>query len=53
MSIRVISVSTEELPTSHTCFNILDLPAYTSADEMQTKLLIAIRNAGAFEFGFA
>lgn len=43
---------TSLLPTSHTCFNQLDLPPYTSLDEMKEKLLIAIK-AGFEGFGFA
>jgi E3 ubiquitin-protein ligase HUWE1 len=30
------------LPTAHTCFNQLDLPNYASAEELKTKLIIAI-----------
>jgi len=40
------------LPTAHTCFNQLDLPAYSSAEELKEKLLMAITE-GAEGFGFA
>jgi hypothetical protein len=33
------------LPVSHTCFNRLDLPAYTSSEVLKTQLLRAIRLA--------
>ena len=46
------SGSTSDLPVSHTCFNLLDLPSYRTQEEMMSKLLCAIRNVGAFEFGF-
>lgn len=38
------------LPTAHTCFNQLDLPEYTSVEELREKLLLAIRH-GAEGFG--
>jgi E3 ubiquitin-protein ligase HUWE1 len=40
------------LPTAHTCYNQLDLPAYSSQEELQEKLLIAIKE-GSEGFGFA
>jgi E3 ubiquitin-protein ligase HUWE1 len=40
------------LPTAHTCFNQLDLPAYSSAVELREKLLLAIKE-GSEGFGFA
>lgn len=39
------------LPASHTCFNQLDLPEYTSEEETKEKLLIALRE-GSEGFGF-
>jgi E3 ubiquitin-protein ligase HUWE1 len=43
------------LPTTHTCFNQLDLPDYTEAanaeEETREKILIAVRN-GSQGFGF-
>merc|ERR1711871_203869 len=40
------------LPSAHTCFNQLDLPEYSSEEEMKEKLLTAIRE-GSEGFGFA
>lgn len=39
------------LPTSHTCFNTIDLPEYTNKDILKDKLLTAIRE-GSQGFGF-
>ena len=33
---------------SHTCFNRLDLPPYTTYEELFEKLLIAIEEGGTF-----
>ncbi|CAD5113695.1 DgyrCDS2857 [Dimorphilus gyrociliatus] len=38
-----------DLPRAHTCFNRLDLPAYTTYDELRKKLLIAIENSEGFD----
>jgi ubiquitin-protein ligase E3 A len=38
----------EILPTSHTCFNHLLLPEYSSEAKLKRKLLIAIQNARGF-----
>ena len=43
---------THLLPSAHTCFNQLDLPAYTSEDMLREKLMIAIKE-GSEGFGFA
>lgn len=40
------------LPTAHTCFNQLDLPEYSSTEELKEKLMIAIKEGGE-GFGFA
>jgi hypothetical protein len=40
------------LPSAHTCLNQLDLPAYTSKDELKDKLLRSI-SLGSEGFGFA
>eukprot|EP01041_Mallomonas_annulata_P000793 gene793-1538_t len=40
------------LPSAHTCFNQLDLPPYSSIEELKEKLLMAIRE-GSEGFGFA
>ena len=39
----------DQLPTSHTCFYQLELPAYSSADIMRKKLLYAIYNCAAMD----
>ncbi|XP_034040932.1 probable E3 ubiquitin-protein ligase HERC4 isoform X2 [Thalassophryne amazonica] len=36
------------LPVAHTCFNLLDLPKYTSADTLHHKLLQAIQHNQGF-----
>ncbi|KAK9794902.1 hypothetical protein WJX73_001812 [Symbiochloris irregularis] len=36
------------LPTSHTCFNVLLLPEYSSVDKLRARLLTAIDNAEGF-----
>ena len=41
----------ETLPSAHTCFNQLDLPEYTSEEQMREKLLFACRE-GSEGFGF-
>ncbi|CAF1564742.1 unnamed protein product, partial [Didymodactylos carnosus] len=38
----------ESLPRSHTCFNRLDLPPYTSYDMLYNKLVIAIEETSGF-----
>ncbi|TAQ88206.1 hypothetical protein B7494_g3474 [Chlorociboria aeruginascens] len=42
----------ERLPSSHTCFNQLDLPEYESYDALRQHVLTAI-TAGSEYFGFA
>ena len=44
--------NTSLLPTAHTCFNQLDLPAYSSLEEMRERVLVSIRE-GNSGFGFA
>ncbi|GAA5851451.1 hypothetical protein JCM3766R1_000331 [Sporobolomyces carnicolor] len=47
------SSATNGLPTSHTCFNQLDIPSgFTSYEDFRKKLMIAITE-GATGFGFA
>ncbi len=36
------------LPRSHTCFNRLDLPPYTSYEQLKEKLLLAIEETEGF-----
>ncbi|KAF2722346.1 hypothetical protein K431DRAFT_284040 [Polychaeton citri CBS 116435] len=42
----------EKLPTSHTCFNQLDLPEYETYEQLRQQLYTAI-TAGSDYFGFA
>ncbi|KAK4678439.1 E3 ubiquitin-protein ligase tom1 [Podospora pseudoanserina] len=42
----------DRLPSSHTCFNQLDLPEYESYDTLRSQILKAI-TAGSDYFGFA
>lgn len=44
--------SKEKLPSSHTCFNQLDLPEYDSYEHLRHQLYTAI-TAGSEYFGFA
>lgn len=41
----------DKLPSSHTCFNQLDLPCYVSKDTLRSKMMFAIRE-GKEGFGF-
>ncbi|XP_019701852.1 E3 ubiquitin-protein ligase UPL2 [Elaeis guineensis] len=44
--------SPHHLPSAHTCFNQLDLPEYTSKEQLQERLLLAIHEANeGFGFG--
>jgi hypothetical protein len=36
------------LPVSHTCFNVLDLPGYSSKEILKSKLLEAIQHNQGF-----
>ena len=36
------------LPSAHTCFNHLLLPAYDDRETLQSRLLLAIENAEGF-----
>ena len=47
-TIQRSGADTEYLPTSHTCFNILLLPDYSSKEKLETKLAIAIANGEGF-----
>lgn len=42
---------TDLLPAAHTCFNQLDLPAYSSEEVLREKLMISLRE-GSEGFGF-
>jgi E3 ubiquitin-protein ligase HECW2 len=41
--------SSDSLPIAHTCFNRVDLPHYSSLQEMKEKLLYAITETDTFE----
>ncbi|OIW00674.1 hypothetical protein TanjilG_09643 [Lupinus angustifolius] len=42
----------DRLPSAHTCFNQLDLPEYTSKEQLQERLILAIHEASeGFGFG--
>jgi E3 ubiquitin-protein ligase HUWE1 len=43
--------SVDRLPSAHTCFNQIDLPVYTSYEQLKERLLKAITE-GAIGFGF-
>ncbi|XP_026661935.2 E3 ubiquitin-protein ligase UPL2-like isoform X2 [Phoenix dactylifera] len=44
--------SPHHLPSAHTCFNQLDLPEYTSKEQLQERLLLAVHEANeGFGFG--
>ncbi|KAJ1821936.1 hypothetical protein LPJ60_002311 [Coemansia sp. RSA 2675] len=38
----------DRLPTSHTCFNVLLLPEYSTVDKLRERLLTAIHNSEGF-----
>ncbi|KAJ2078361.1 hypothetical protein H4R24_004531 [Coemansia sp. RSA 988] len=38
----------DRLPTSHTCFNVLLLPEYTTVEKLRERLLTAIHNSEGF-----
>jgi len=41
-------VTDRKLPTSHTCFNQLLIPEYSSKEILRKKLHVAIENATGF-----
>jgi E3 ubiquitin-protein ligase HERC4 len=46
--IQNAGANTDQLPTSHTCFNTLLIPNYSSFEEVKRKLYIAIENSEGF-----
>ena len=38
----------DRLPQSHTCFNVLLLPPYSTEEKIRDRLLLAIANATGF-----
>lgn len=47
----VITSSTESLPVTHTCFNMIEIPSYESYEVLREKLYIAVKY-GYKGFGF-
>jgi HECT-domain (ubiquitin-transferase) len=43
-----IHLDSELLPTSHTCFNVLLLPQYSSIAKLTDKLIKSLNNAEGF-----
>lgn len=48
-AIRFAGDDSQRLPTSSTCVNLLKLPRYKSKEELQKKLLEAVRSDAGFE----
>ncbi len=48
MTIQSVAGGELFLPVAHTCFNLLDLPKYSSEDTLRTKLLQAIQQSEGF-----
>ena len=50
---RIVRIAgeTDRLPTAHTCFNQLDMPEYSSEEELERKLTTAIKETTGFGFG--
>ncbi|XP_076346603.1 HECT and RLD domain containing E3 ubiquitin ligase 4 isoform X3 [Tachypleus tridentatus] len=46
--IQPMNVGNEHLPVAHTCFNVLDLPPYSSETVLRNKLLKAINHTEGF-----
>jgi ubiquitin-protein ligase E3 A len=42
------SDDSDQLPTSHTCFNVLLIPEYSSKDKLREKLRLAITHSSGF-----
>jgi len=48
MIIQPMNVDGRYLPVAHTCFNLLDLPTYSSREILRRKLLQAIKHSHGF-----
>ena len=48
LTIQRGSPDTDRLPTSHTCFNVLLLPEYSTKEKLRSRLMTAIENAQGF-----
>ena len=46
-----LQASAQGLPTSHTCFFQLNLPHYTSLQEMKAAFTMAVKDCNGFGFG--
>lgn len=46
--IQPCNVDEEHYPVAHTCFNLLDLPKYSSVEKLREKLLAAIEQTQGF-----
>ena len=46
--VQPVNVTDEHLPVAHTCFNLLDLPVYSSKDQLRSKLIQAIGHCEGF-----
>lgn len=44
----VSSAPPDSLPKAHTCFNRIDLPPYSTFDQMNHKLMLAVENTVGF-----
>jgi hypothetical protein len=48
--INITGASADMLPSAHTCFNQLDMPPYTSKEQLKKKLFLAIEECQSFGF---
>ncbi|GFR90953.1 ubiquitin-protein ligase E3A [Elysia marginata] len=48
MTIQPTGGGEDFLPVAHTCFNVLDLPKYTTRENLKQKLLLAIQQTQGF-----
>lgn len=48
LTIQKNGPDSDRLPTSHTCFNLLLLPEYSSKDKLDDRLTLAIQNSTGF-----
>ena len=44
LTVQSIAQSEQALPTSHTCFNILNIPdSYSSAEQLKNRFAVALK----------
>ena len=48
-ALRLIAGGGDRLPTAHTCFNMLDMPAYPNYSTLRDKLALAIHECQGFD----